>query len=145
MENILDKIKNTRILAVIGLVCMVLGTIFAYIKISIFGYSNTISLWGYWEGKIVLLLVIANLIFIFKDFVEKYIPSLFNTSIGRKIKDINNPKASLVPTILSAVFAVYLHTKLDVSSEYMSWGLGFYALWLGVICLVAYAIVHKNN
>lgn len=145
MEKILDKIRNTRILAAAGIVCLILGTILSYINISIWGYTESISLWGYWEGKVILILAIANLIFIFKDWVEKYIPALFNTNIGRKIKDIESPKASLVPTILSAVFAFYLHSKLDIDSDYTSWGLGFYALWIGAICLVAYAILHKNN
>jgi len=90
-----------------------------------------------------LIIAIANLLFIFKDFVEKYIPSLFNTGIGKKIKNINNPKASLIPTFLGAAFAVYLTLKLDV--EFSAYSLGFYSMWIGVICLVAYAILHKNN
>ena len=114
MNNVLDKMKNTRLLAGIGVVCMILGTMFSYVSYNIFGTVIDIALWDYLEGKIILIIAIANLLFIFKDFVEKYIPSLFNTGIGRKIKDINNPKASLVPTILGAVFAIYLTLKLDV-------------------------------
>lgn len=143
MNNVLDKLKNTRLLAGIGVVCMILGTMFSYVSYDIFGYAYDIALFDYLEGKIILIIAIANLLFIFKDFVEKYIPSLFNTGIGKKIKDINNPKASLVPTILGAAFAIYLTLKLDV--EFSAYGLGFYSLWIGVICLVAYAILHKNN
>jgi len=143
MNNILDKLKNTRILAGVGIVCMILGTIFSYVSYDILGYKYDIALWDFFEGKVILIIAIANLILIFKDFVEKYIPSLFNTGIGRKIKDINNPKASLVPTILGAVFAIYLTLKLDV--EFSNYALGFYSMWIGVICLVAYAILHKDN
>ena len=143
MNNILDKMKNTRLLAGIGIACMILGTMFSYVSYSVFGYNYDIALWDYLEGKIILIIAIANLLFIFKDFVEKYIPSLFNTGIGRKIKDINNPKASLVPTFLGAGFALYLTLKLDVS--FSNYSLGFYSMWVGVICLVAYAILHKNN
>lgn len=143
MNNVLDKMKNTRLLAGIGVVCMILGTMFSYVSYNIFGTVIDIALWDYLEGKIILIIAIANLLFIFKDFVEKYVPSLFNTGIGRKIKDINNPKASLVPTILGAVFAIYLTLKLDV--EFSAYSLGFYSMWIGVICLVAYAILHKNN
>jgi len=143
MNNVIDKLKNTRILAAIGIAGLILGTIFSYVSYSIWGYSYSISLWDYWEGKIILIIAVANLLFIFKDFVEKYIPSLFNTSIGRKIADINNPKASLVPTILAAAFALYLTLKLDV--DFSNYSLGFYALWIGVICLVAYAILHKRD
>lgn len=143
MNNVLDKLKNTRLLAGIGIAGMILGTMLSYVSYNIWGYTYDIALWDYLEGKIILIIAIANLLFIFKDFVEKYIPSLFNTGIGKKIKDINNPKASLVPTFLGAAFAVYLTLKLDV--EFSNYSLGFYSLWIGVICLVAYAIVHKNN
>jgi len=122
---------------------MILGTMFSYVSYDVFGYNYDIALWDYLEGKIILIIAIANLLFIFKDFVEKYIPSLFNTGIGKKIKDINNPKASLVPTFLGAAFAIYLTLKLDVS--FSNYSLGFYSMWVGVICLVAYAILHKNN
>lgn len=143
MNNVLDKLRNTRLLAGIGIAGLILGTIFSYVSYSIFGYSYSISLWNYWEGKVILIIAVANLIFIFKDFVEKYIPSLFKSSIGQKIADINNPKASLVPTILAAAFALYLTLKLDV--DFSDYSLGFYLLWIGVISLVAYAILHKNN
>ena len=143
MNNVLDKLKNTRLLAGIGVACMILGTMFSYVSYNIFGYSYDIALWDYLEGKIILLIAIANLLFIFKDLVEKYIPSLFDTTLGKKIKDINNPKASLVPTFLGAAFALYLTLKLDVS--FSAYSLGFYSMWIGVICLVAYAIIHKNN
>lgn len=143
MNNILEKCKNTRILAVIGLVGMFLGTILSYVSYSIWGYKYDIALWDYLEGKIILVLVIANLIFIFKDYVEKYVPKLVERGFWQKIANIKNPKASLVPTILSAAFAVYLTIKLDV--EFSHYSLGFYSLWIGVIALVAYAILHKNN
>lgn len=145
MDNILDKVKNTRILAAIGIACMALGTMFAYVKVEFFGFSESLSLWGYWEGKIVMLLAIANLLLIFKDMVEKYVPSLFKTSLGKKLADVNNPKLSLIPTILAVVLAIYLHGQLDIDSDYMSYGLGFYSLWLGAISLVAHAIVYKGN
>lgn len=145
MNKFLEKCKNTRLLALIGIVGLILGTMMDYIKISVFGFTESLSLWGYWEGKIVLLLAIANTLFIFKDWVEKYIPALFNTNIGKKIANITNPKASLVPTILAVIFMLYLHNRLNIDSEYTSYGLGFYLLWIGAISLVAYAILHKGN
>lgn len=143
MNNVLSKLKNTRLLAGIGIAGLILGTMFPYVSYSILGYSYDISLCDYWEGKIILVIAIANLLFIFKDFVEKYIPSLFNTDIAKKIKDINSPKASLAPTVAAAAFALYLTLKLKV--EFSAYSLGFYLLWIGVICLVAYAMIYKNN
>lgn len=143
MNNIIEKCKTTRILAVIGIVGMVLGTIFPYVSYSIFGYKYDIALWDCLEGKIILILAIANLIFIFKDYVEKYAPKLVERGFWQKIASIKSPKASLVPTFLAAAFAIYLTIKLDV--EFSNYSLGFYSMWIGVICLVAYAILHNND
>lgn len=144
MNNIMEKFRTTRILGAIGIVGLILGTIMPYVKIDFWGYKYSVSLWGYWEGKVIMLLAIANLLFIFKDLVEKYIPALFNNAIGAKIKDLDNPKYSLIPTILSAIFAIYLTTILDIE-DFKYYNLGFYAIWIGTISLVAYAILHKND
>lgn len=145
MDGILDKIKNTRLLAGIGVAGLILGTMLTYIKYSVFGYSIEISLSRYLEGKIVIALAVANLLFIFKDMVEKYVPSLFNTNLGKKISSIESPKASLVPTILAVVFIVYLHSRLDIDSSFANYGLGFYSILIGTISLVAYAFLNKKS
>lgn len=143
MNQIMEKIKTTRILGAVGIAGLILGTIMPYVKYNIFGYKYSISLWGYLEGKIVLLLAIANLLFIFKDLVEKYVPKLFETNIGKKIQNLNNPKYSLIPTVLSALFALYLTLHLNVA--FKNYNIGFYSLWIGTICLVVYAFLHKSN
>ncbi len=139
MKNIIEKLKTTRILAAIGVAGLIIGTVTPFLSYSFFSRS----LWHYWEGKIVMLLAIANLLFIFKDIVEKYIPSLFNTKIGRKIQNLNNAKYSLIPTILSAILIVYLSITVEFNFNIM--GIGFYILWIGVICLVAYAILNRKG
>lgn len=143
MDKILEKMRNTRLLAGIGVACLILGTMLSYVSYNIWGYSYQISLFDYWEGKIVLLIAIANLLFIFKDFIEKWVPSVFKSGFGKKIAEIDNPKASLVPTIAAAAFALWLTLRLEVS--FSNYSLGFYSLWLGVIALVAYAFLHRNT
>ena len=145
MNTILEKLKSTRILAGIGVACLILGTILSYITFSFWGYTKSFSLIEYWEGKVIIVLAVANLLFIFKDFIEKYIPSLFNTTIGKKFSEINNAKYSLIPTILSTIFVIYLHFHLKIDSDYVHHGIGFYLVWIGIICLVAYAILHRNE
>lgn len=144
MKNIIEKCKETRILGAIGIVGLVLGVIMPYVKYNFFGYKYTISLWGYWEGKIIMLLALANLLFIFKDLVEKYVPFLFNNWMGRKIQDCENPKFSLIPTVLVVAFAVYLTTQLGAKT-FKYYNIGFYCLWIGIVCLVAYAFLHKKQ
>lgn len=143
MNKIFEKCKKTRILAAIGLVCMFMGTIFPYITYSILGYGYSLSLWDYLEGKIIIAIIIANLIFIFKDYVEKYVPKLVEKGFWKKISDIKNPKASLVLTFLSVAIAIYLTFGLDF--YYFKFSFGFYLLWIGAISLVAYAFVHKED
>lgn len=91
-----------------------------------------------------MLLAIANLLFIFKDLVEKYVPALFNSSLGQKIRDCENPKFSLIPTVLSAIFTIYVTSILGIES-FKYYNIGFYLMWLGTICLVAYAFLHKKD
>ena len=144
MNNIIEKCKTTRILGTIGIIGLVLGTILPYAQYNIFGYRYSVSLWGYWEGKVVMILAIANLLFIFKDIVEKYIPGLFNTKIGMIIRDCNNQKFSLIPTVLSVIFIIFLTVSLGIKS-FKYYSIGFYLVLLGIISLVAYAFLHKKD
>lgn len=140
----MEKIKNTRILSMIGLLCLFLGVILPYFTFSFLGIKQSIALWSYWEGKVMMILIVANVLFIFKDYVEKYVPQLLNSTIGKKIQNAN-PKLAIIPTILVAVFAVYLYTKTDIDSNYIKHGLGFWSLWIGVICLVAHTFLYKKK
>lgn len=145
MGNIWKKVKSTRILAAIGVVCLILGIIMPYINYEyLFGYTLTITLWNYWEGKVITVLIIATIIFIFKDIVEKYIPALLNNNIGRKVQELDSTKYSMVPTIIIALFDLYLIIKLG-GNMFKFYNIGFYSLWIGIICLIAYSILHRNK
>lgn len=144
MKNIIEKLKTTRILGAIGITGLILGTIMPYVKYDIFGYIFKITLWNYWEGKVIVILALANLLFIFKDLVEKYAPFLFNNWVGEKVQECQNQKFSLIPTVLSAIFAIYLTSKLGLRT-FKYYNIGFYAMWIGTICLVIYAFLHKSD
>lgn len=144
MKNIIEKLKTTRILGAIGITGLILGTIMPYVKYDIFGYIFKITLWNYWEGKVIVILALANLLFIFKDLVEKYAPFLFNKWVGKKVQECQNQKFSLIPTVLSAIFAIYLTSKLGLRT-FKYYNIGFYAMWIGTICLVIYAFLHKSD
>lgn len=141
----MNLIKNKRILALIGITCLILGCFLPYYTFSFWGITESISLWGYWEGKIVLVLALANALFIFQDSIEKYVPQLFNNWLGNLVKKARNPKFALIPTILVAIFAISLIVRLDIDSEYIKYGLGFYILWVGIIALFGHAIFYKNS
>lgn len=141
----MEVIKNKRILALVGIAGLILGCFLPYYTVSFFGYTQSISLWGYWEGKIVLVLTLANALFIFQDFIEKYVPQLFNNWVGNLVQKAKNPKFALIPTILVAVFAISLIIRLDVDSDYIKYGLGFWVLWIGIIALIGHAIFYKKQ
>ena len=141
----MEYIKNKRLLALIGIIGLFLGTVLPYYTFSLFGYKQTIALWGYIEGKIMFILILANALFIFQDYIEKYVPQLFNNAVGNIVKKADNPKFSLIPTVLVVIFAIYLTSILDVDTTYIKYGLGFYMLWLGAASLVAHAILYKGQ
>ncbi len=140
----MEVLKSKRILALVGLICLFLGVVMPYFQISIFGYSYEIKLLNFWEGKVMLVLIAANVIFIFRDYIKKYVPQLFNTSLGSKIQNAS-PKLAIIPTIGVAVFAVWLFISLDVDTTYLKHGLGFWCLWIGVICLVGHTFLYKKD
>ena len=138
----MDKLKNTRILALVGSIAIFLGIILPYFTITIFGFKRSVSLWGYWEGKIAMILLLTNVAYIFRDYVDKYVPQLFDKiPNGDKIRTAN-PKLAIIPVIAIALFGIYLLTEVQ-SSDYLKYGLGFYSLWLGIIALVAHTFICK--
>lgn len=139
MEKIKDKVVNTKILAAIGIACMILGTFFAYITF----WGISISLLKYWEGYVILIMAIANSLIIFQTYAERYLPRIFRGKLGQFLAGIQNQKASLIPTIIVAVLVIYLHNT--IKSSYISYGFGFYLELLGIISLLAYPFVYKGE
>lgn len=144
MDNFLEKIKTTRILAIVGIIALILGAIVPYVDLGIISFS----LWNSWAGIIILLLVILDALYIFRDLLKKYISSIFNNAFMSKIENINERICSLVITGLIAIFVIYLtinlrSTGLHFTFKYYS--IGFYLTWLGLICLVAYTFLHNNK
>ena len=142
MDEILNKIKNTRILGAVGLGIMFIATFLPYIVASIFGFSSSVSLFGYWEGKVTLLVCFANLLFVFKDYVKKYVPQLFNSNIGKAIENAK-PIFSLIPTGVAVLLNIILMARVSGYS-YIHFGIGFYVMIIGIACMIAYAILYKE-
>ena len=140
----MEVLKNKRLLAAIGLISLFLGTILPYYKFSAFGFSESVSLWGYLEGKIILILILANTLFIFKDLIEKYAPQLFKSNLGQKIANVTNPKLSLIPLVLIIIFIIFLNSKM-ASYVHLDKGLGFYLSWFGIIIMAAHSFIYKGN
>lgn len=141
----MEVIKNKRILALVGIIGLILGSFLPYYKISFLGISKTIALWGYLEGKVIFILTLANALFIFQDYIEKYVPQLFNNWVGNIVQKAKNPKLSIVPTILAALFVISLIIRIDIDTNYVKYGLGFWVLWIGIISLIGHSIFYKKE
>lgn len=142
VNTLVNKLKYTRLLAGFGLATMILGIILPYIKYTTILGTLKISLWESWKGKIVLVLLIANAIFLFKDYIEKYIPSLANVPVWKKISELKYQYA-MVPSLIAAVFVILITMNLDIS--FGLYNIGFYIFWLGLICIVIYLIINKGK
>lgn len=140
----MDIIKNKKVLAIAGLVSLFLGIVLPYYSVEVWGYKQTIAVFKYWPGKLVLALIVLNILVIFKNEIKRFIPKIYEVSIGKKI-DEGGQKYSLVPTILSVACIIYLTIDLHVDSSYVKNGLGFYLLWVGVALLVAHAFIYKEK
>ena len=140
----MEVLRNKRYLGLAGIILLVLGVFFPYYTWSIWGITGKISLIGYWEGYVILVAAVASALFIFKDYVEQYIPNAFNNGLLGKIKTAN-PKLILVPVGVSALVAIYLTTAVNVDSSYIKWGLGFWITWLGIAALVAHVFLYKGE
>ena len=149
MNEILNKTlklsKNTRFLAALGLACSFLCIFFTYVKYTVLGMAVKIKLIDFFEGKLMILLILLNLMFVFKDYVKKYLPKLFQNNLGKKIENINDQRLTLIPTILMVIFAFVVKGETKVEFLNIKYGLGFFLMWLGVISLVIYAFIYKNN
>jgi len=141
----MEVIKNKRILALIGIICLVVGCFLPYFSVQFLGISQSYSLWGYWEGKVIFTLTLANALFIFSDEIKKYVPQLFNSNMGKIIDKVNNPKFALIPTIIATAFLIYLFTEFSDVKDLIKYGLGFYTVWLGVLALIGHSIFYKKS
>lgn len=59
--------------------------------------------------------------------------------------DNANAKLVIIPTVLAAIFAIYMIVNINVDSTYIKYGVGFYVLWIGIIASLAHSFIYKGN
>lgn len=141
MDKIIEKLKNTRVLALIGIVCAILGILMPFVKISVFGFSRTISLIQGWKGWAIIVVAILQILICYYDIVQKYIPKVYENKVGEMIKQ--NQKLSLIPTIILAILTITSMSALD--SSYVTLHLGFYLLVISIVSMLVYPFMYKNT
>ncbi|MBR3003233.1 MAG: hypothetical protein IKF38_06770 [Clostridia bacterium] len=142
MENIMSKIKDTKILGIVGNALLAVGTLLPMVSVSVFGISQSVSYIS-GDGIFVLILSIIALLMIFADKLSAKV-AFFDK--------LTNPKLTLIPTALSALLLIIdtanVSSKLggvNTSLANISFGFGFWVMILGVIAAAAYPFLFKGE
>jgi len=142
MQSFIEKCKTTKLLGVIGSIFVILGSFLPFVKVSGYGISATLKLTSSSDAAIVIIAAVIGLLLILKDKFAEFIPSFGETGFGKKIM-ASSAKITLIPTIIIAL--VIISKTSDISSEYTHFKIGFFMIWLGIISLIAYAFLYKNE
>ncbi len=146
INNIINLLKTKRILAVVGLVAFFLGLLFPYYNGTIFGAEfKGSALIKDPKGKLILILIIVNIIVIFKDYIKKYVPKLFNNNFVLKLEKIGQKKLTLISSAVLIIYVIYINIDLWSGIDNLSKDLGYYLLCIGIIALAGHNILYKNQ
>ena len=137
MDKVLSVLKNSKILGIVGAILLIIGNFFSFATVKMFWVEESVSfIEG--DGVFVLISGIISLLIIFIDFILSKIPE-------GKLKflfKLRNQKIVLIPAIISAIILfIDGRNAFDVGSA----GLGFYLLLIGIIALVIYPFVYKED
>lgn len=140
MEGIMDKLRNTKILGIIGNVLVIISLFMPVLVLEseVIGYRES---WQYInsDGKILLALSIINLVIIFAD---KISPEFF--------KGFTNIKITAIPSIIEVIVLINFTAKrgdIVIGNQYvdLKWSIGFYVMWIGVILSMLCPIIYREK
>lgn len=133
-----DKCMNTKLLGFIGAGVIILAEFFAYAKISLFGFKESVSFISSAGGKIVLLLVLINIALLLKNLYENKLPE-------KVAKVISNTKMMLIPIALIIITILIANGKIFDGYGLVKPGFGCYLLWIGIVISAAFPFIYKEN
>lgn len=142
-NDILEKIKTTKILGIIGLVITYIGLMVPFVNVEIFG-SDTVSAYmeTYDNGKGVMLLWLLTIVIMFSNVIAAGWPK------GEKfLSYLKNQKLVLIPCIISAIVLIATTVCLADDFDDFDYSLypGYFLSWIGIIVTAAYAILYKGK
>ena len=139
MDKVLSVLKSTKILGIVGSILLIIGTLFPFYTVSFLGIKASVKLIENTTGKIMLIVGIISLAMIFIDFIISKIPEGKATFL----LNLRNQKLILIPAAIALILLI-------VSANQDTYGLGklafgFYLLLIGIIALVAYPFMYKEE
>lgn len=148
MDKFMEKIKGTKILGIVGNIILAVAVFLPVltVSVSLFGISQSQSLsYIQGDGVFVLILAILNLVIIFADKISSKVAFM---------KKLENQKFTLIPTAIVAILLIVLAVNGTsslgelgqlASLANVSFGIGFWLLWVGTILSAIYPFLYKGN
>lgn len=138
-NKVINFMKNSKLLGIIGAALVIIGVFLPLVKAEIWFLSESIS-YIKGDGIFPLILSVITLIMIFADVIAQKVESLSNI-----FNKISNPKLTLIPTIISIVIIITMMVDFSENSGYITYQIGFYTIWLGLILSLLYGIFYKKS
>ena len=156
MNDIMEKLKNTKILGIIGNALIAVSVFLPFYVVNALGASVGTSLMDLdklglaavgvsGNGIWILLLAILNLVIIFSDKLVASVPAL---------EKLKNQKLALVPAIVVALLIfIPFGTIMSMANAASSFGasnaialgFGFWTMIIGLVASVAYPFLYKGE
>lgn len=133
----MDKIRNSKILGIVGNAVLLVGTFLPMYTVSLFGISQSIS-YVQGDGIFVILLAVIALLMIFADKLADKV-----AFFGK----LTNPKLTLIPTAISAILLIIAVTSVSSTGygSLFSFGIGFYLMIIGLVAAAVYPFLYKGE
>lgn len=148
MDKFMEKIKGTKILGIIGNLILAVAVFLPVltVSVSLFGISQSQSIsYIQGDGIFVLILAIVNLLIIFADKLSEKFAFM---------KKLSNQKFTLIPTAIIVILLIVLISGKSsaigqlgsyASLANISYGIGFWLLWIGAVISAIYPFLYKGN
>lgn len=148
MDKFMEKIKGTKILGIIGNLILAVAVFLPVltVSVSLFGISQSQSIsYIQGDGIFVLILAIVNLLIIFADKLSEKVAFM---------KKLSNQKFTLIPTAIVVILLIVLISGKSsaigqlgsyASLANISYGIGFWLLWIGAVISAIYPLLYKGN
>ena len=140
----MEKLKTTRILGLVGAILLIVGNFFSLASVSVLGLSRSFTYFE-GEGKIVVVLGILDLCFIYLDKIKNALGEKTPSFIDKFLPW--SQKAVLVPAIIVALMLIRFSTDSNIRdfNTYIRYGMGYFILWIGVIATAVYPFLYKDE
>ena len=141
--EIMKILKNNKVVGMVGMLLMFIGTIAPFYVVKILSLSTSASLIKNWKGIVIILLIVAGLLFMFRDKVVELVPSLKDNPFTKKVQSLKYKFLCVLVGIIIGLVILILIADSE-SLKYVSFGWGFYVLIIGIILTALHAYFYED-